>query len=540
MGLIHFLLLLRPMKFAEAPVPRDQINLIPTSLDDLIPENSPIRLVDELLDLLDWTVFNDSFRYEKRGRPPIPPRILAAIWIWGFFRRIRSSRDLEYQLCTNVEFMWLAHGHRLDHSTLAEFRSQHAKPLKEIHRDLIRWAKNLGVIKIADLYVDATRIKANASRSRMMTAQKATDLLKIIDQQIEAHLQATELADQAEDLLEDVHADQLPEPLADLYRRKEQLEQMAETCREMDKARKKKGTDPQKNPFQLPITDPDSRVLPNKEGGYAPNYTPLVAVEGELGLIVSTTIFSSTNEQDYLISTVSDVESSYDVTVQMVGADAAYSTISNILELEHVQHKDFVSPHRGGDPVADNPAIRDDPSEPVAQEDIAKLPVDSGGKFTAEAFVYDASGNQMYCPAGRAMPKAYTEQNTLVDGRTMERTIYQSPSCKGCVLYEACRGKKEFKSGRRVTRDEHADLRDAHREKMATAEAKERYRGRFSPGERPFAQIKEHFGMRRFQTRGQPAVESEFQLGTIAQCIGRLANYIRGVPSLRAQLRNAN
>ena len=131
------------MKFADAPIPRDQINLIPTYLDELLPQNSPIRLVDELLDQLDWTVFNEKFRYEHGGRPPIAPRILVAIWIWAFFRRVRSSRELEYQLRTNVEFMWLAHGHRLDHSTLAAFRSQNAKPLKEIHRDLIRLAENL-------------------------------------------------------------------------------------------------------------------------------------------------------------------------------------------------------------------------------------------------------------------------------------------------------------------------------------------------------------------------------------------------------------
>jgi len=526
------------MKFADAPIPRDQINLIPTYLDELLPQNSPIRLIDELLDQLDWNVFNEKFSYERRGRPPIAPRILVAIWIWAFFRRVRSSRELEYQLRTNVEFMWLAHGHRLDHSTLAAFRSQNAKPLKEIHRDLIRLAKKLGVIKIADLYVDATRIKANASRSRMMTDGKATELLKIVDQQIAAHLEATEAEDQTENLVAEVSGEELPEALADLYRRKTQLEQMAETCRAMDAVRKKQGIDPAKNPFQLPITDPDSRVLPNKEGGYAPNYTPLVAVEGELGLIVSTTIFNSTNEQDYLLATVADVESAYEVTVQMVGADAAYSTISNILALECEQQKDFVSPHRNGDPVIDNPAVRDDPTVPVAEADIKNLPVDSQGKFSVEAFVYDAKENQMHCPAGKAMPKAYTEQHKLGDGRTMERTIYQTRSCIGCALLEQCRGKSktEFKSGRRVSRDEHAEQRAAHRAKMATPEAKKRYQGRLSPGERPFAQLKEHFGMRRFQTRGQPAVESEFSLGVLGQCIGRLSKYFGSGSALRIRI----
>lgn len=530
------------MKFAEAPIPRDQINLIPTSLDELIPSASPIRLIDELLDHLDWTVFNENYRYEKRGRPPIPPRILAAVWIWAFFRRVRSSRNLEYQLHNNVEFMWLAHGHRIDHSTLAAFRKQNRSALKKLHSNLVRLAKELGIIKLAELYVDATRIKANANRGRMMTADKASKLLEIVDQQIEAFLEATESADQADDLLGDAaQGEQLPDSLADLQRRKEQIEQMAQTCREMDAIRKKQGIDPEKNPFQLPITDTDSRVLPNKEGGYAPNYTPLIAVESELGMIVSTTIFSGTNEQDYLIGMIDDVESSYDVTVQMVGADAAYSTGANITELEFERHKDFVSPHRNGDPVVDNPAKRDDPTKSLGEQEAERLPTTPQGTFSNEAFVYDAENDQMYCPAGKAMPRAYVETATQNGGRKVQRTIYQSPSCEGCSFLAKCRGKQgPFKSGRRVTRDEYEDRRSEHREKMSTPEAKERYQRRFSAGERPFGQLKQHFGMRRFQTRGQPSVESEFSLAAIAQGIQRMANFISSRLDLRTKLSKSN
>ena len=93
------------MKFAQAPMPRDQISLIPTTLGDLIPEDHPIRLLDELLGQLDWDAFNSQYRYEKRGRPPLPPRILASVLIYGLFRRVKSSRQLEYQLNTNIEFM---------------------------------------------------------------------------------------------------------------------------------------------------------------------------------------------------------------------------------------------------------------------------------------------------------------------------------------------------------------------------------------------------------------------------------------------------
>jgi len=283
------------MEFAEAPVPRDQINLIPTSLGDLIPEGHPIRLLDELLGQLDWSSFNERFRYEKRGRPPIPPQIMVAVWIYAYFRRISSSRQLEYQLRTNIEFMWLAHGHQIDHSTLAIFRKGNKTALKKIHNDLIRLAKDLGVVKIAELYVDGTRIAANSSRHHTMTAEKAVKLLDIVPNQIDNYLEQVESADQADELL-DEPGEHLPEHLNTLNKRKDQLEAILQKCNEMDTIRKKQGVDPQKNPFQLPINDQDSRILPNKEGGYAPNYTPVVGVEGELGLIVSATVINGVNE----------------------------------------------------------------------------------------------------------------------------------------------------------------------------------------------------------------------------------------------------
>ena len=523
------------MKFAEAPIPRGQINLIPTCLEDLIPDGHSIRLLDELLDQLDWSAFNEQFRYEKRGRPPIAPRILAGIWIYAFFRRVSSSRQLEYQLNTNIEFMWLAHGFRIDHSTLAAFRKQNRSALKKIHSNLIQLAKDLGIIKIAELYVDGTRIAADASRSRTMTAEKAGKLLEIVQKEIDAYLDKTEIADESDELFDDgTSGEELPEHLNTLNKRKEQLEKMIQTCQEMDATRKRKGVDPKKNPFQLPLTDQDSRILPNKDGGYAPNYTPIVGVEGDLGLIVSTIMINSVNEQDYLVEMVNDVEQTYDVNVETVGADAAYSTGTNIAELEELRGKDFLSPHRNGDVQEENPAIRDDPTGAVDEADVDKLPKDSSrGTFTTEAFVYDEEKDVYHCPQGRELTPAYKE--TQHQGRAQEvtRQVYQSSDCGGCPLVLHCRKGTGHKSGRRICRDEHEKARSAHRQKMSSADAKQRYSKRFTIGERPFGQFKRGFGMRRFQTRGHDSVSSEFTLAGLAHNLLRLTNYVGSVGNLR-------
>lgn len=522
------------MKFAEAAIDRNQINLIPTTLGDLIPEHHPIRLLDEVLGRLDWSGFQEDYRIEKRGRPPLPPRILASVWIYAHFRRVRSSRQLEYQLNTNIEFMWLAHGHRIDHSTLAHFRKHQEKALQAIHRELIQLVKELGVIKIAELYVDGTRIGADCSRSHTMTAEKATQLLGLIQSEIDNYLHQVAAADQLEELCDEgTRGEQLPEHLDTLHKRKEELEAILQKCQEMDEIRRKQGVDPQKNPFQLPLNDPDSRILPNKEGGYRPNYTPILGVEGDLGLIVSVTVINSVNEQDYLVGMVDEVEQNFGVTVDLVGADAAYSTGTNIAALEAERGKDFLSPHRNGDPCEENPAIRDEPGQPVAEADRDHLPSERK-VFSSEAFVYDEENDRYYCPQGRTLERAYTETRTQGSGQQVKRTIYQSADCSGCPLVTRCRGDKNHKRGRRVTRDEHEKLRAAHRQKMSREDAKQRYGKRFALGERPFAQIKRGFEVRRFQTRGQTSVSSEFLLTTLAYNLLRLMNYFGRVDNLRA------
>lgn len=523
------------MQFAQAPIPRDQIQLIPLTLGELIADDHPLRLMDEMLGLLDWGPFNLRFKIEDRGRPPIAPRILAAVWVYAHFRKVRSSRQLEYQLRTNVEFMWLAHGHQIDHSTLADFRKQHAKEIKDINRQLIRKAKELGVVKLAELYIDGTKIKANASRHRTMTAVKATKLLDLLQSQIDQFLAEADAADEADDLFDGpVSGEQLPDHLATLEQRKAELEAIRQTCEEADQVRKKQGVDPQKNPFQLPLTDQDSRVMPNKEGGYAPNYTPVVGVESEYGLIVGSEIINSPAEQNCVIGIVDAVEVDFDTSMDTICADTAFCTGCNIKALEEERGKDFYSPHKPSMMAADNPAVRDDPTQPVPESQWKDLPIDPSTKrFSAAAFVYDEAADEYRCPTGRALKPKEKETRTQSNGQTVEMTRYVSESCDGCPAVAMCRKNVDSKRPRSVRRDQYAAVRERHREKMERAESQAAYARRFSPGERIFGQLKEGFGLRRFQTRGSESVLSEFGLGQLAHNVLRLTN----IPAMIAAMR---
>ena len=99
-----------------------------------------------------------------------PPRVVASVILYGLTHRIRSSRVLEYLLGHNVDFMWLAEGRNIDHTTLCKFRTRFKQPLKELFRGLGRLAMTMGLIRLGEITFDGTRVKANNGRGQFWTA----------------------------------------------------------------------------------------------------------------------------------------------------------------------------------------------------------------------------------------------------------------------------------------------------------------------------------------------------------------------------------
>ena len=249
------------------PGSRNQILLIPTSLEERILDDHPVRLLDEILDGLDWTAWENTYN-RKLGQPPIHPSILCKVLLFAMIRRVRSSRMIEYQIAHSIDFMWLVSGRSIDHSTISDFRREHKKELKDIHRQMLRTAIDMGLAKLSELCIDGTRVRANASRHKTWTADRVEKLLKELDGQIETAMVELETNDSLDDLFDDgTSPDKLPPELAELTTRRAKLNEVFQQLQEMDIKRKADGINPKKNPAQLPKSDLDSRMLPNKEGG---------------------------------------------------------------------------------------------------------------------------------------------------------------------------------------------------------------------------------------------------------------------------------
>jgi transposase len=515
----------------DAPIPRNQLALFQTTLEDRIPESHPVRLLDEILDEFDWTEWESKY-VGNFGKPPIHPSVLCKVLLYAMSRRIRSSRQIEYTVGHSIDFIWLTSGRSIDHTTLSEFRRNNAEELKGIYKQMVQMAISMGVAKLAELCIDGTKIQANASRFKTHKREDVAKLVTDLDAQITQALANLESADTIDELFDDGQSvDQLPTELNDLIQRRAKLQEVVAKLEQMEEQRRRDGIDNKKNPAQLPISDQDSRILPNKEGGYSPNYTPMAVTETENGFIVGEDVLIGNVEHIHAIAMIEEVEASFESHTATLLADGAFSTGPNLAKAEE-RGTELLSPVRQELAKADNPAYREDLTQPVAQSDIARLPINPTTKrFDRTAFVYNAETDTYHCPAGKVLTREGNVEKIFTGGVEAEKKNYRCHECSGCSLANMCRTNEDAKTGRKVGHDEFREVRERQAERMQDPEVKKRYSNRQHYGETQFAFIKVNLGVRRFLLRGQPGVKQEWRWACLTY---NLKKFMTLVAKLRA------
>jgi transposase len=516
--------------WAEAPMNREQIALFAPTLDSMIAEDDQVRLFDEVLSVLDWSEWEAEY-HGRIGQPPIHPRHVAAAILYGFYRRLRSSRQLEEATYYRLDFIWLLHGRRIDHATLAKFRVKFRKPLKGLFRQIGRMAMRLGLIRLCEVAFDGTRVKANNSRHATHTAKTLEDKLAALDQLFEQMMAEWDTNDVLQRTFDgqDASPTQLPSALADLDRRRQRIRDALDRAQAADDSRRKLGRNPEKNPAQVPITDPDSRVMPNKEGGYAPNYTPTATTDGHRGFIVDDAVTDDVNEGRLAPVSVDEIEATFGEKPAKFLTDGGNNSGPLMKQMEQ-REVEFFAPVQSNQPQDGNPALRNDPTQPVAESERKQLPRTPTGQLDKTCFIYNAEQDAYYCPQGHAMP---FEQNKP-DRRgheSVDRRIYRCAMCDGCPLAPACLS-KTTKRGRTITRDEYEPVRERTAARMSLESSKELFRRRSWIAETPFGVLKSVMGIRQFLLRGTEKVQTEW---TWAATAFNLMKLVREIARLRAE-----
>jgi len=498
-------------RWAKPVIVREQMTLFHPTLDDMIPEDHEVRLLDELLRTLDWSAWEEEYSDGGPGQPPIHPQVLAGLWLYAMSRRIRTSRPLEYGCRHNIDFMWLAEGRSPDYSTLATFFSKNQQPLKDLFKQVCRKAMGMGMVRLGEVAFDATRVKAANSRYATLTATSIEKKLAAIDEQIETIIAATATSIEDAATTGAGQGTSLPEGLQSLKERRQKLEELAVIAREREEQRSTSGSKP-KVPVQIPTTDSDSKVMPNKEGGFAPNYTPTALTDGECGIILDVNVLTVVNEMDEALPSVDRATALCGEAPETFLSDGGNASGTILAGMEE-RGITAVVPVKSSEPAADNPALRNDLTQPVPTDQWEKLSRNPQGQLDKSNFVYDARRDVYHCPGGRELHCSSRETRGGVEGAR-----YQSRNCDGCPLVALCLQKKKGDPAtgddgrvRSIRRDAHTEVRERAAARMATPESKAQYARRSPIAEGPFGWLKGVLGLRQFRHVGVEKVETEWR-----------------------------
>src|ERR1700722_19107392 len=158
--------------------------LLPPSVEEWLPEKHLARFIVDVIDGLDLGRMSRAYR--GTGSASYHPRTLLSILVYGYATGVFSSRKLERATWDSVAFRYIAGGEHPDHDTIATFRRRFLKDIEKLFVDVLRLAREMGVLKMGTIGLDGTKIHANASRHSALSYEHAG--------KIEAQLRA-EVAD---------------------------------------------------------------------------------------------------------------------------------------------------------------------------------------------------------------------------------------------------------------------------------------------------------------------------------------------------------
>jgi transposase len=180
-------------------LPRDQMQLLPASVDDYVSADNPARFIAAFVYELDLGELGfGRARPKATGRPGYDPADLLKLYLYGYLNRVRSSRCLAAEAGRNLEVMWLLGGLQPDFRTIADFRRVNVAAFKPLFRSFVLLCRRLDLFGRELVAVDGTRLKAVNSRRRNFTRQKLAGWITIADERIEEYLTRLDRAGQAE------------------------------------------------------------------------------------------------------------------------------------------------------------------------------------------------------------------------------------------------------------------------------------------------------------------------------------------------------
>ena len=474
-------------RFVEG-VDRGQSTLFPECLEDWVVEDSPVRVIDVFVDELDLGELGfGGVDPEATGRPSYHPSVLLKLYIYGYLNRVQSSRRLEREAGRNVEVMWLTGRLIPDHKTIADFRKDNGRAIRQVCARFVDLCREIGLLATASVAIDGSKFKAVNNRDKNFTRGKVERRRAQLEESVARYLSQLDTADRHE-------------PTEALAMKTERLkEKLAKLREEMAKLAAIEAQMLASPDQQVSLTDPDSRSMATSgRGSGVVGYNVQVAVDTEHHLIIAHEVTNSGSDRAQLANMAKQAKAVLQAQELAAVADRGYFSSPEILEcVEAGITVTLPKPMTSG----------------------AK----SQGRFGKQDFVYVPERDVYRCPAGEQLTYRFSAEE---HGKTIRR--YWTTACPKCPLQSRC----TTGPMRRIPRWDHEHLLEAVQERLdASPEA---MRVRRETVEHPFGTMKARMGATHFLTKTLPKVATEMALSVLAYNLTRVINIVGIKPLMTA------
>jgi transposase len=460
---------------------RYQATLFPTSLDEVIGADHPVRVIDAFIDSLDLAGLGFSkVAAEATGRPPYRPCDLLKLYVYGYLNQVRSSRRLEREAQRNLEVLWLINRLAPSFKTIADFRKDHAVAIVGVCRAFIGFCRGQSLYGGALLAIDGSKIDAVASRKQVITPKNLAKKAAVVDRKIAAYLTAMDAADRQEGAPASIAKADVAAALQALRAQRERVHQLA-------------GQLAAQGLSQLVMSEPEAKLMRTARHGHQVAYNAQIAVDAEHKLIAAFDLTNEGNDQRQLHPMAVQGREALEVERVSVVADTGYSSGEQ------------------GQLCADSGITAMVPRAETVNPQGEQY-------FTRANFSYEPASDSWRCPAGETLTCRQVSH-------TEQQKKYGTQACAGCALKPRCTGAAK----RTIIRSFHEDAREAmHQRAMSDPGWMKRRREMV---EHPFGTMKWLMGLPRFLVRGLKKAKAELALGVLSFNLKRVIN-ILGVPAL--------
>jgi transposase len=473
---------------------RDQLLLLPPSLEDFIEADNPVRVIEAFADALDLEKLRFvKVRSKDTGCRPYHPGDLLKLYIYGYMNRIRTSRKLERECTRNVELMWLLHDLRPSARTIAYFRSDNKKALKQTFRQFIMMTKNWGLLEGKLLATDGSKLRAVNSKKNNYNAKKIALHLGRIDQQVEQYLKELDRNDKEDNGNRKEDVKKTLRELKERRNKYEELEKQLESTEE----------------DQVSTTDPESRQM---------------MIRGQITEVaynVQTTVDSKHN----LVVDVKAVNTNDKKMAFVMGRRA--KKVLGHGNFDHLMDKGY----HDGETIDE--CRRHGLTTLIAVPATARSGDIPTAEYYNDKFTYDKKTDSYQCPMGQTLTTNGNIYNIRgYKGHPMVKQ-YKTGACRACANRSKCTSSARGQ-GRLIQRSVYQESVDINNQLVRLE--KEKYRRRQEMSEHPFGVVKRQWGYDHVLLKGIAKVDAEVNLIFMCYNLKRIIN-ILGINDLIERLR---